>query len=177
MSLAPSISQDQIFAVVGAFLTTVLPAGVVVIQDPSNRAAMPPPSPGFVGMTLIMARQVSTNLTRFDPDNGPPATLDIEQPTELTLQLDCYGAQSGDWAEVLLTAFRSSYGCEQLAPLVSPLYAQGPRFAELTDDELEYENRWIVEARLQYNPVISPPQQYADTATVGIINVDEAYPP
>jgi hypothetical protein len=49
--------------------------------------------------------------------------------------------------------------------------------APLEDDELQYEQRWTIEAFLQYNPVVTVPMQFADTASVTLINVDEAYPP
>jgi hypothetical protein len=49
--------------------------------------------------------------------------------------------------------------------------------AALVNGEEQYEERWIVGANLQYNPVVSTPQQFADTLEATLINVDEAFPP
>jgi hypothetical protein len=43
--------------------------------------------------------------------------------------------------------------------------------------EEQYNRRWTVLASLQYNPVTTLPQQFADAADVEVINVDERYPP
>lgn len=177
MTLAVSITLDDIYTKVGDFLESVLPAGVEVIQIPQNRVATPEPDPGYVGMTLSLQGRIMTNLDQWDAADVAPTEINILQAVRLTMQLDCYGADSGNWAVILSTVLRDEYGITALAPVVAPLYCDGPRFAPLVAGEEQYEQRWIVGAVLQYNPVVSTPMQFADTATVGLINVDEAYPP
>jgi hypothetical protein len=47
----------------------------------------------------------------------------------------------------------------------------------LVTGEEQYLERWTVRAVLQYNPVTTVLQDYAGSATVNVINVDERYPP
>lgn len=157
-------------------------APALVIKGLPNRSAMPPASPGFVAMMLTRAKQLRTPESTYGV-TVPPTALDLEQGTEIRLQLDLYGATSGDWAVILQTLLRSEPGCVALAgadplnPVCQPLYASDAHLAPLDDSEDQYEERWTIEAILQYNPVTSVPMQFADTLELTVINVDEAYPP
>lgn len=178
MALAISITEQQVYKAIGDFVQSVLPAGVVVMQLPVNRVAMPQPSPGFVGMRAGLQSRIMTNIDSWDLTADTPTTIDIMQAVKLGMMLECYGPTAWDWAVLLSTLLRDEYGITALAPSgVAPLYTDDPRFAPLVDGEEQYENRWLVNAVLQYNPVVSTPMQFADTAEAGIINVDVEYPP
>lgn len=171
-------AQSTLFTKLGDFIEEALTvADVPVIQLPVDRAAMPPPSPGFVGMRIMGQSRIMTNLDRWNPQDVNPDAIEIEQAVRLRIQLDCYGAAAGDWAVILSTILRDEYGVSGLAPELAPLYVDEPRFAPLVSGEEQYERRWIVEALMQYNPVVSTPMQFADTAEVTTIEVDERYPP
>lgn len=177
MTLTVTPTLDDLYAALGAFIGTIVPAGVIVIQTPENRAAMPAASPGFVGMTAMLQDRIMTNLDLWNPNDVNPSAISIQQSVRITMQLDCYGAASGDWATILSTVLRDEYGCTALAPFLSPLYTEAPRFAPLVDGEQQYERRWIVPAIMQYNPVTSTPMQFADEAQITLIEIDERYPP
>lgn len=155
----------------------------LVIQGQPNRAAMPLAVPGFAMMQTTLTKRLRTNQETWDLTSPNPDHLDTEQGTQVRMQLDLYGEASGDWAVILCTLLRSEYACTVLAgadpanPVVVPLYSGDPFNAPLDDSEAQYENRWTIEAILQYNPVTSVPMQFADTLTVTLTNVDEAYPP
>lgn len=105
--------------------------------------------------------------------------LASEQPTEMTIQIDVHGPSSADNATRISTLFRDDYAVEAFAAVgtaVVPLHADDPRQVPFVNDQDQYENRWIVEACVQVNSVVSVPQQFADTAVVGIISVDVEYP-
>jgi hypothetical protein len=184
MTLAVSPQQRSLYVLVKAFVVTVTgldPA--LVLQSLPNRTAMPPASPGFVVMNLGRLKQLRTPEATWDPTDVAPTAIDLEQGTEVRLQLDLYGAASGDWGAQFQTLLRSEPGCVALAgadyanPVCQPLYASDASQAPLDDSEDQYEDRWTIEAILQYNPVTSVPQQFADTLELTVINVDEAYPP
>lgn len=177
MTLVVTPTLDDVYAKLGTFIESVVPAGVLVIQMPENRVAMPPPIPGFVGMTARLGERIMTNLDRWDPAAVAPVAIEIEQDVRLAVQLDCYGALSGDWAIMLSTVLRDEYACAALAPILSPLYCDAPKFAPLIDGEEQYERRWILSAVMQYNPVTSTPMQFADVANVTLIEIDASYPP
>lgn len=183
-ALPVSPTQLTLYGLVKALVVTVTGlAPALVIRGLPNRAAMPPASPGFVSMQLTRGKQLRTPEVTWDSLAVAPTELEIEQGTELRLQLDMYGAASGDWAVVMQTLLRDETGCVALAgpdyqnPILQPLYASDAHLAPLDDSEDQYESRWTIEAILQYNVTISVPMQFADTLELTVINVDEAYPP
>lgn len=177
MTLTVSIEQKQLFKKVGDLLTSIVPAGVEIGQGLINRVPMPNPDPGFINMTAMLQTPHRTPVETWDRDNPNPTTIDIEQGVLVELQLDCVGEAANDWAVMIAAMMRSDYACERLAPEVAPLYVDNPLQAPIHNAESQYEFRWIVRAHVQYNPVISPAQEFAASLEVDLINVDEAYKP
>lgn len=146
-----------------------------VVQEFNNEVAMPVGP--FVGMRMGTRKRLRTNKVTWDTANPAPTSLTHEQGMQVALQIDCYAPNSGDWAALLTTLFRDDVGCRALAPTCAPLYCDDGKRAPLEDAEQQYEDRWIVMLQLQYNPVVSTPQDFADTLTVTLINADVSYPP
>jgi hypothetical protein len=177
VTLVVSPTLEAVYTKLRALVVAVVPAGVEVIQGLPNRSSLPPSSPGFVAMTAVLQRRLRTNVDAYVDPVVTPGEVHAEQGTQLSVQLDCYGALSGDWANMLSNVLRSDWGCGQLAPTLAPLYVDQATMAPLVDSEKQYEQRWIVPAELQYNPVTSTPMEFADTLNVSLINVDERYTP
>jgi hypothetical protein len=175
MPLAVAPTLQDVYTLLKAFIVGIVPAGVQVVKGLNNRTAMPLPLPGFVAMTAVLMNPHRTPVETWDHNNPEPDAISIEQGILLRVQLDCYGPDAAQWA-VALATLRSSYACDVLAP-VAPLFADNPIQAPLTNAEAEYEQRWIVGANLQYNPVVSTPMQFADAAEVNLINIDVRFPP
>lgn len=101
------------------------------------------------------------------------------QATEFTIQLDVHGPNSGDFAQMITTLFRDPWGVQkfkELNLLVSPLHADEPKQIPFSNGEQQFENRWVITARLQVNETVEKPMQFADEAIVAIIDVEGAYP-
>lgn len=183
---APTL--QGVYAVLQPFIASVTGLDPsVVIQGTPNRTAMPPASPGYISMQAVLTKRLRTNVHSYTTDVDDD-TLAIEQGTQLEVQIDCFGASAPEWGVALSTLLRDDVGCVALAgtdgdgnplvpPTCQPLYVDEVPFVPLDDSEEQYEQRWIVRAILQYNPVTTPPQQFATAASVTVINVDEAYPP
>lgn len=125
----------------------------------------------------------------------PPQTLasqtlaagrvDVEQGSQETVQLDFHSADlrtSGDWAQTVATLMRDEFAVDSFAAQtpnygVVPLYADDPRQAPFRNAEDQYEWRWVLEAMLQVNAVVSVPQQFADSIELELIDVDVTYGP
>ncbi len=177
MTLAISVTQDDVYTALETFLSGIVPAGVPVIRGLPNRAAMPQPDPGFIVMQALMQDRLNMPVHAWDYSaSSPPSTLDIEQGIELPVQIDFYGATSGDWAATFTTAFEDQYGFDALGPNCEPLYANQARMMPLIDSEEQYEERWSVDAHLQINPVVTITQQFADQLDASVVNVTETYP-
>lgn len=173
MSLTVSPLQSDLYAAVAAFLTSILPANTPVIQGLGNRASMP--LPGFVSMTIVLMDRLRTNFDTWNTSSPAPIETSINQGVSVTMQIDAYGPNAMDWAAMITSAWRDDYGCQLLGANCAPLYADEARLVPLIDSEAQYEQRYSINAMLQYNPVTAVPMQFANTLKVGLIDVDEAY--
>jgi hypothetical protein len=103
----------------------------------------------------------------------------LKQPTEWTVQLDVHGPNGGDNAQLISTMLRDEYATRrfvELGDFAVPLYADDPKQLAFIDSEKQFENRWVITACLQINPVVAAPQQFADDIDVPLIPADIVYP-
>lgn len=104
---------------------------------------------------------------------------DITQGTEIEMQLDVHGPQAADTAQTITTLFRDAYAVDFFAALdidLAPLYADEALQVPFPNKEQQWENRWVIKAHLQANPVVSVSQQFADQLSVTTIEVAATYP-
>jgi hypothetical protein len=107
-------------------------------------------------------------------------TQEILSPVKVTVQLDVHGPNSEDNAQAISTLFRdaqAAYFFSASGVDVAPLYADALRQIPFLNGEQQVETRWIVEAVMQANPVLTVPQQFAAALAVDLIEVDATYPP
>lgn len=163
---------DALAIKVRAFLLTIAEDGIEVIQGPVNRAAQPKGT--HCMFTFLFQRRLRTNVSTYE-DGAPAGLRNIEQGTELHMQLDYYAASDSDMqpigklAVAVSTLWRDEYGVDALAPEASPLFIDDARGAPLALGEEQYVGRWISTGVLQYNPVTSVPQEFADEADVTVV--------
>ena len=164
--------QTDVYTALRAFILSLITCEVV--QGLGN--GVPTPLGGFIVMTSLFQNRLSTNVDNYldpTPTTGSKTAL---QAIQHTVQIDCYGPQSSDWASIISTMLRDEYGCLAMAPNVQPLSADDPKMSPLIDGEQQYEQRWTLTALLQVNPVVSTPMQFFTTAQVNLIDVDTNYP-
>lgn len=164
-------SEDDIFTALRGFLLAVLPAGTEVLQTQQNRVPQPR-GPNYVMMTASgrSFQSSSYRLYRSADDQ-----VDIARSTAAGFQLDFYGPLSSDYAQRFATLFRDDYGFVWFAanaPAVGPLYCDDGSQMPLTNGEKQYEARWMIQAMLQVNPIVSTPMQFADRVDVTIVKAD-----
>lgn len=169
MAATNSPTQDNIFEAIRTFVLSVITCEV--IQGLPNLVAMP--VGGFISMTSLFQTRLLTNTSfykdTFDENDLPTGTKDITQATEWTVQIDCYGDSSMQWANILTTLLRDDYSCRALAATkIQPLSADDPKQIPIVNGEQQYEQRWVITAKFQYNPVTAVPQQFFDEAVVVI---------
>lgn len=161
------------------FLLGALPAPVEVVRGQDNRVPEPT-TDTFVVMTPSRRARLATNTETWDAHASPPANIDRLQPTQFDVQLDFHGDASADNAQIFSTVWRSSYATSYFAsinPAVAPLFCDDGQQMPFVNGEGQYEQRWLVRASLQINPVVSTPQEFADSLTVDLVSVDATYPP
>lgn len=169
-------TEQMLYTKVRAFLTAIVPAGTEVRQGMPN--GVPMPAGGFVCMQLIHGARLSTNRDTYtDPNPLPGGTRARTFSQATQMQLDFYGPLALDNSAMVETLWRDDYACDALAPECQPLYADAAKLAPFVNGEEQYEPRWTLTATLQYNPVVTNPQEFAGALSVELINVDVEYPP
>ena len=178
MTLAVSITESNVKQVLRSFLLGIMPGGVEVISGLDNRVPEPVGA-DFIVMTPNLRMRLSTNHDSYIDANGIHERVEM-QPTQMTVQLDVHGPSSGDNAQIISTLLRDGYACEAMGSWgfdIQPLYAGDPHQVPFINGESQLEERWVVDAVLQVNPVVAPVQDFADAVTIGLIDVDAVYPP
>jgi hypothetical protein len=173
-SLAPT--QSDIQTALRAFLIAILPTTVEVIQGEDNKVPEPQ-GPDFVSMTVLRRPRLGTNVDTLSSTGDQQST---KQPTMVVVQLDVHSNDiltASDNAQIISTLFRDEFATTFFAdyPGITPLYADDPRQIPFINAESQYEPRYVVEAVLQADQVVTTAAQSADTVTVGLYNVD--FPP
>lgn len=172
--MTPTAPQlNALAAKIGAFLVSIVPEGTPVIQGPVNR--VPAPKDSHVMFSFLFERRIRTNVISYE-DGAPAGLKNVEQGTELHVQFDFYAGGNegnqqvvGSWASAVSTLWRDEFGCDALAPDASPLFIDDARGIPLISGEDQYVGRFTCTAVLQYNPVTSVPQQFADEAQVSLV--------
>lgn len=171
--LAVSITEEDVFDRLVKFVKTIL-GDVDVVRGHDNRVAQP--RGDYVQLTEVSGALLATNETSYvDPGVGV-GTRSIKSQTQLMLQVDCYGELSASWSTAIGRLFRDPFGCKELAPICEPLYATVARMMPLVNGSQQYERRYTFELVLQYNPVITVSQEFADSLNLTLLNVDKVYP-
>ena len=144
------ITEQQVYASVRGFIQSLLDCEVV--QGLDNGVGMP--ASGFIAMTVLFKARLSTNVDAYVSD-ALQSVKTATQATQVTMQIDCYGAQSSEWSQIISAMWRDEYACDKLAPTCQPLHADDPRQVPITNGEQQYEQRWLITAILQYNPTVT----------------------
>lgn len=170
--------MSQELAILRGFLLYLLPDGIEVIKGQDNRAAEPQGT-DYVVITQIGRERLGLNTTTYT-DNYPASTgvrSDV-QPTQTTIQIDVHGANSAQNLQIITTLFQSDYGLDYFRGInadTAPLYMSSPRQAPFLNGEQQVEERWSVDAVIEFNPSITTQQDFAAQLSVGLIEADTAY--
>lgn len=168
-----TIDQDC-FKAVRTYLLSLAPAGAEVVQGQDNQVAMP--KGNFAVMTSLQMIRLATNVTTYQPNAGT-GQKSVETAFRYMFQLDIYGPDAQPWAAQASALWRDEYATDQMPANIQPLYADDPSQMVLVNAEDQYEQRWRVQAALQYNPVLTLGQDFAASLSATLKEVDAFYPP
>lgn len=162
MSYSLSITETDLMTAIGNYLTTILPAGTVILQSQQNRIPMPD-TPNWVTINSILGQRIATNVDTWS-NAGTPTTQTVATSTRQDVQVDCYGPLGHDNATVISNLFFDDYTVQFFAASgfdIAPLYASDLRNLQFINDQSQYEKRWSLDLSLEVKPVMSVPQQFA----------------
>lgn len=166
-TISPTVSQA--LAELRAVILSAISCEVVQGLDND----VPPPLAGIV-MTPLSSARLATNTHFYNDPVIEVGSKNIKQASQLAIQLDCYGPDADEWAQMLSTILRDEYSRAMMSS-AQPLYTDDPKLIPFADPgEQRYVQRWVLTAYLQYNPVVALPQQFFDHAEIsGIHSVDK----
>lgn len=171
MPVTLNFTEDQALGVYRSFILSILPAGVEVVKGQDNR--VPEPSGAdFVVFWPITRERTETNVDVFDP---VAQTTSYAQPVLLTVQTDVHGPNAADNAQILTTLYRDDFAVQffQASPYdVGPIHADDPKQVPFLNSESQWERRWIVEAVMQLNQIVTIPTQSAIVLEVNLVEAD-----
>lgn len=160
-------------AISGGVLQVGSPLYGVAVASGSSVAAFLTGTGGLGTYTIAPAQSLSSRALQA----GLAHAL---APMRVTVQVDVHGPNSTDNTQRLVTLFRDPYGCDFFTAEgfeIAPLYIDDGSQVPFINGEGQYEDRWVLLAKLQINPIISTGQQFTTSIVTGIIDVDVEYPP
>lgn len=167
--------MDQVYAKVNSFLMGLVPQNVPVVLGYSNLVPAPLPNPGFIVFEELGHNRLRYSVDLPDYNGVSPIAAQVEEDFDVGFQIDCVGPQGGVWAARIETLWKNQYGCAVLGPVCAPLTAESAPLAVFIDSEQNYEKRWLVDAHLQWNPITTISQLYANALKLTLRNVVESY--
>jgi len=115
----------------------------------------------YIVMTPILSERQATNETYYTFGFRNEASL-----YHYTIQIDCYGRNSGNNANVINLLFRGDYFNEKG---ITPLRASNPRQLMFEGNEHQMIERWTMDAVVSYNPEIALAQQSATSLNIDLL--------
>lgn len=158
--MTPSITNKQVFVALGNFLKSMFSCDVIIGEV--NLVSMPQGS--FILMNDVAKRRVSQNHPSYSIDGEEQ----VKTPTEYQIQVDFYGADSGDMCQTFLNMFNDRWAWEQFPKTIKPLFCDDPRQIPLITGETNYLERWVTTAHIQYNPTVTVPVILIDDLPVSV---------
>lgn len=154
-----NVTQQEIYKDVRKFLLSLFPGSEKqVIQAAQNNQALP-------NNAVVMQVLFSGNLDQAVTTPLPPDAAAIQNSAEVRMQIDFYGAMAEQRSRVVATLWRTNYTCERLTSC-QPLYIQSYNRHVYVNDSNQYEDRWIIDLGLQYNPQVTVAQEFSDSPVV-----------
>lgn len=181
---AIDITETILLTALRGFLLSAVSGEVRRSQQ--NRIASP--LGVFTVMTPIDSIGMSVNRRTWH-DTGVAGTgaEGNTQSKKWRCQIDCYGQQAHDNAQLISTLWRTPFACRSFssacqslgipADSVAPLYAGEPRNNNMINAEDQYQDRWTLDVTLQFNPTVTVPQDFAAQLHIGLVSVGAKYPP
>lgn len=167
------LTEADIITALGNFLVSIVPNGVAVFRGQDNRVPEPAGT-DFVVMTPTLRERLGTNVDTWAYIQAPTTLAELNG-VKVTIQLDVHGPNSTDNAQVISTLIRDDYAVQSFLASgfdVAPLYASEPRQLPFLNAEDQYETRWVVDAVLQANPVVTVAQDFADELEANLFRAD-----
>lgn len=164
-----SITVDNVIDALADFLRPFVD-GADIIRAQVNRVPMP--SLPCVVLTELFHVDLRVPSQEYDALNKK---VDLSASNRIDIQVDFYGDSAGDYCRSVETAFRTMWGFDAFPAGIKPLYTSDGIQSQSISGEQQYVSRWTLTVSMQYNPIVSVPQQFADKLAATTIAADVLY--
>lgn len=157
-----STTERDIFIELRTYLIELF--NCAVVQGYQNN--VPVPENGIV-MHMLFERDLDYTSNYWDPTDSE---ITAQRSVEATFQLDFYGVEANSRARVVANLWQSSYTTDRLTKC-QPLYSGDPRKNVLVNESNQFENRMMLDIKLQYNPETSYQSDSVDSISIETTNI------
>lgn len=164
MMYTVSLTIDNVIDALADFLQPFVGTAEIV-RAQANRTPMP--TTPCVVLTELLQVDLETPYITTDGLNNQITSKGRQR---IDVQIDFYGPAAGNQCAAVKSVFRTPYCAAQFPDNIQPLYCGDCIQSPLITGEEQWQSRFTLTASLQYNPVVTLPQQFADTATVVTYN-------
>lgn len=169
------IDHDALYTDISNYIIGIIPeaAGTQVtggwkdrqiVKSAQNQTALPF---NAIVMSFLMDNDLDYGVVSYDPENGKAA---VQNSVKVRLQLSFYGKHAEKRSRMVDTLWRTLYGADNLK-LCKPLYVQSRERHPYINESNQYEDRYILDLALQYNPQVTYAQDFTESAEVELIPV------
>lgn len=163
-------TEDQLFDAVWSFVSTLFDPSFSgqIFKGFQNMTATPYDS--YVVISPGVKERFNQVSRDYDATNGLSLNL---RATQYKYQVDCYGPDANNNADIISGAWRTMWACDFFAgqgfvigaPVLpaTPLFADEPVQLNLVNGEANYEQRMMCALYLQANQVVGLPQDFFNT--------------
>lgn len=132
------------------------------------------------GSYCVISRGTSVRLNQGERNydaTGTAGTIGLVRRTQVQWQIDCYGEEGPDWADIISSTWKSITAADAFVIDASggmaPLYADEPQQMTIVNSEDQYETRYMAKLYMQVNQTVTLDQEFFTTVDVsGVLPVD-----
>lgn len=164
-----SIDHRELYREIRSFLLGLFPdASRQIVQALQNNNPLPE---NAVVMQILFSRNMDESVTTYAvPTDVEGGAAHVQNSVDTRLQISFYGPKAQERSRVVYTLWKNHYGTENMV-VCQPLYVNSYDRRPYINDSNQYEDRWILDVALQYNPQVTYAQDFAESAGVTITPV------
>jgi len=154
-----SLDHQELCREIRLFLLGLFPdATMQIIQSTQNNQPLPE---NAIVMQVLFDSNMDESVTTYNPPNEAM----VQNSVEVRVQLDFYGPMAESRSRIVANLWKNYYGTDNME-ICKPLYVQSRQRHPYINDSNQYEDRFILDLGLQYNPTVTHAQDFAEDASV-----------
>lgn len=156
-----NISNQDLYRELRLFLLGLFPdAARQIVQSTQNNQPLPE---NAIVMQVLFDSNMDESVTTYNPPNEAM----VQNSVEVRVQLDFYGAMAESRSRIVANLWKNYYGTDNMT-ICKPLYVQSRQRRPYINDSNQYEDRFILDLAIQYNPTVTHSQDFAEHAEADI---------